>query len=160
MQQRSTTNDSPGVTVLPPKIFSLCFLAGAILEFVFPTRLPWSSSVISVSSGGILSAFGFLILMYAHSTFQRNETHTHPNLPAKKLISFGIYTITRNPMYLGSVIFFVGLALVFSSLWLAGSAVMIWCYLQWYVIPKEEAYMLRKFGDEYALYKKTARRWV
>lgn len=160
MQQRTSQVDSPGLTVIPPKIFLLCFMVGVVLEFMFPTMHLWGDSFMFALGGTSLVVFGIFIMSYAHTTFKRNKTHTSPYKPAAKLVNFGIYTISRNPMYVGSIIIFAGLALSFSSLWLTGSVVAIWCYLQWYVIPKEEAYMERAFGDEYTQYKKTVRRWI
>lgn len=160
MPSKASHADSPGITFIPPKVFLMCFIVGAVLEIIFPTMLPWGSSLVSVLTGMGVIGLGFFIMLHAHSTFQRNGTHVSTYKPAKKLVYFGIYTASRNPMYLGFVIIFWGLALIFSSLWLTGSAVGLWCYLQWYVIPKEEAYMERAFGDEYKQYKKTVRRWI
>ena len=52
-------------------------------------------------------------------------------------------------MYLGGSLFFIGIALTAGSLWLLVAYPPLGLYLALYVIPREEAYMMRANGDDY-----------
>jgi protein-S-isoprenylcysteine O-methyltransferase Ste14 len=40
------------------------------------------------------------------------------------------------------------------------SAVPMFLYLNWYVIRREEKYLVRAFGEEYEAYRRRVRRWL
>ena len=76
------------------------------------------------------------------------------------LITTGIFSITRNPMYLG--LFFV----TFSTVLFFGSwfVIIILMFFVWYItkfqiIPEEEA-MEKLFGVKYDEYRQKVRRWI
>ena len=55
-----------------------------------------------------------------------------PDVPGERLVSTGLYAYTRNPMYLGHIIFLTGLTLTLRS-WLAALitvAVAIWFHFR------------------------------
>ena len=64
-------------------------------------------------------------------------------------------------MYLGLVLAYIGGAIFINSIWplllLPVRHLFLWVGL---VIAKEEAHLLSRFGDAYADYKKSVRRWV
>jgi protein-S-isoprenylcysteine O-methyltransferase Ste14 len=79
--------------------------------------------------------------------------------PPQHLVTEGLYRYTRNPMYLGHLIFTAGLALTFWS-WLALAillANMIWFHLR---VRGDEAHLLQHFGAPYADYCRRVKRWI
>ena len=70
------------------------------------------------------------------------------------------FKYTRNPMYLGMVIFLIGLSiyngliigLIFVPLFIA--------YISFFQIKPEEAAMIKIFGDDYRTYMQKVRRWI
>jgi protein-S-isoprenylcysteine O-methyltransferase Ste14 len=54
----------------------------------------------------------------------------------------------------------VGLTLLFDNPWMLAFLVPVLVLMQYGVILREEAYLERKFGDEYRAYKKQVRRWL
>jgi len=81
------------------------------------------------------------------------------DVPPEKIISRGPYRFTRNPMYLGHLIFLLGLALTFRS-WFAlvilgGRA--LWFHRR---VLQDEARLEKIFGAEYAAYRVQVRRWI
>jgi protein-S-isoprenylcysteine O-methyltransferase Ste14 len=75
------------------------------------------------------------------------------------LVSDGPYRYTRNPMYLGHLIFMAGLALAFWS-WLAAAILlvnMIWFDLR---VRGDEVHLLQHFGTPYADYCRRVKRWI
>ena len=82
------------------------------------------------------------------------------NSCTRRLVTSGVYRFTRNPMYLGLVAFPVGLGIVAGSWPVLVSAVPMFLYFDRYVIPREEAYLTRTFGADYAAYCRRVRRWL
>lgn len=71
----------------------------------------------------------------------------------------GIYTRTRNPMYLGLTLFTLGLGIGTANPWLVLLAPLLLLYLQERVVKREEAYLTARFGAEYEAYRRRVRRW-
>jgi len=80
-------------------------------------------------------------------------------VPPVRLVSSGVYRFTRNPMYLGHLIFLLGLALVLRS-WL-GSALLLLQAL-WFQrrVLRDEARLKELFGQDYDDYMRRVPRWV
>ncbi|PKB83039.1 MAG: hypothetical protein BZY88_02950 [SAR202 cluster bacterium Io17-Chloro-G9] len=77
----------------------------------------------------------------------------------ERLLQEGPFRVTRNPMYLGHLIFMLGLALSFGS-WL-GAAILL-ANLPWFHrrVLKDETLLHDKFGAEYDDYRQRVKRWV
>ena len=56
------------------------------------------------------------------------------------------------------VVGLMGLAIAFNSLWILAALVLFYLVIRYGVIPREEAYFERKFGDVYLGYKSRVRR--
>ncbi|HKY09076.1 MAG TPA: isoprenylcysteine carboxylmethyltransferase family protein [Candidatus Binatia bacterium] len=79
--------------------------------------------------------------------------------PPQRLVSTGPYAYTRNPMYLGHVIFLIGLTLTLKS-WLAGVitvAVAAWFHSR---VLGDEAKLAKRLGQPYVDYSARVKRWV
>jgi protein-S-isoprenylcysteine O-methyltransferase Ste14 len=68
---------------------------------------------------------------------------------AERLNTTGIYSVVRNPLYLGNFFMWLGIALFLHDVWLTVVYVLLfWLYYE-RIIFAEEAYLRNKFGDEY-----------
>ena len=79
--------------------------------------------------------------------------------PPDRLVSSGPYAYTRNPMYLGHIIFLIGLTLTLQS-WFAALitiAVAIWFHIR--VLGDEKKLAIR-LGKPYIDYVNTVKRWI
>ena len=79
--------------------------------------------------------------------------------PPERLVSSGPYAYTRNPMYLGHIIFLIGLTLTFQS-WLAALiaiAVAIWFHMR---ILGDEKELAARLGKPYVDYANAVKRWI
>jgi steroid 5-alpha reductase family enzyme len=81
------------------------------------------------------------------------------DVPPQRLVSDGPYRYTRNPMYLGHLIFMAGLALTFWS-WLALAILVV--NLFWFDrrVRGDEQRLLQLFGAPYADYCRRVKRWI
>ena len=156
------SGDHPNVLVWPPVLFAgavgLAWLAGLMLPLDFLQTYGvagwqfWLGLVIAIL-GVFLGLSGIL-------AFRRAGTHVHPNHPALVVVRDGPYRMTRNPMYLGAVLFLIGLALFASLEWLVLLIPPVVAILHIGVILREERYMLKKFGTEYSDYLARTHRWL
>jgi protein-S-isoprenylcysteine O-methyltransferase Ste14 len=77
----------------------------------------------------------------------------------QKLITGGPYGFTRNPVYLGHLIFLIGLALTLQSLFAAILAVVTAVAFQRRIL-RDENRLAGVFGQEYFEYKSRVKRWI
>src|SRR5262250_1599692 len=79
--------------------------------------------------------------------------------PPERLVSSGPYAYTRNPMYLGHIIFLIGLTLTLQS-WFAALitiAVAIWFHIR---VLGDEKKLASTLGKPYVDYVNAVRRWI
>lgn len=79
--------------------------------------------------------------------------------PPQKLIEGGPYRYTRNPMYLGHLIFLLGLALSLRSRpsWILFVINIVWFHNR---VLKDEARLRKIFGVQYEAYCRRVKRWL
>lgn len=88
------------------------------------------------------------------------RTSLNPHRPTTALVLSGPFRFTRNPMYVGLTVFYIGLMLVFELTWgLILLPIVVWLITIWVIVP-EEKYLEQKFGSDYLDYKSRVRRWV
>ncbi|HJX80922.1 MAG TPA: isoprenylcysteine carboxylmethyltransferase family protein [Candidatus Udaeobacter sp.] len=81
------------------------------------------------------------------------------DIPPERLVSTGPYACTRNPMYLGHIIFLIGLTLTLRS-WFAGLitvAVTVWFHSR---VLDDEKKLAIELGKPYTDYTKSVKRWI
>ena len=103
---------------------------------------------------------GFLLIGAALGLFQLLGTRAEPWKPASALVTIGIYRFTRNPMYLGMAAIYLGAALFAHSLVATLLLVPLLGFMDRIIIPREEAYLARRFGADYAAFRRRVRRWL
>jgi protein-S-isoprenylcysteine O-methyltransferase Ste14 len=108
----------------------------------------------------VLALAGFVVIGLGTRRFVAAGTNIPPILPTTALVVDGIYARTRNPMYLGSTLVYVGLGVAAGSLWAIGLVVPLLWVMNVGVIAREERYLERKFGEAYRAYKARVRRWL
>ena len=82
-----------------------------------------------------------------------------PDKPPEHLVSTGPYAYTRNPMYLGHLIFLLGLTLTLTS-WLAALitlGVAPWFHLR---VLNDERRLVKRLGKPYVDYMHSVKRWI
>ena len=112
-------------------------------------------------TGVVLLIAGFALTSWAQLTFKRHRAEIYPwSETHSALVTGGPFRFSRNPMYLGLVVFGVGAALVAGTwaMWLVPA--MVFLLDQLVIIPFEERSMERAFGDAYRAYRTRVRRWL
>lgn len=154
-------HDSPGVPVPPPLLFVFGFLVGLLADGVVPVGLFGPARrTIAVTGGWGSIAAGLLVMFWGIATFVRSRTAVMPHLPASRLVTSGPYRFTRNPMYVGLTLTYVGLALLIDTAWPLFVLPLVLVLLVVVVVRREERYLERAFGEAYRSYRHRVRRWV
>src|SRR5262245_24785376 len=156
---QSGAPDAAGVIALPPFIYLGFLVAVTVLEAITPLPLGVHATARYVV-GALLAVAGFVIIGLGTRRFVAAGTNIPPNLPTTALVVDGIYGWTRNPMYLGSTLVYLGLGIAAGSLWAILFLVPLLWVMSMGVIAREERYLERKFGDAYRTYKARVRRWA
>jgi len=152
--------DVARVVALPPFIFLGFLVAATVLEVIAPLPLLGAHATVRYVVGAALALGGFAMIGSGARRFVAAGTNISPSLPTKALVVDGIYGRTRNPLYLGSTLVYLGLSVAAGSLWAIVLLVPLLWVINMGVIAREERYLERKFGDTYRAYKARVRRWV
>ncbi|MDQ2666093.1 MAG: isoprenylcysteine carboxylmethyltransferase family protein [Gemmatimonadota bacterium] len=152
---------SAGVYVPPP----LWFAAGLLLGWAgdrYLVALPMSPAIASHvwSVGPLFIVAGVVLVAWGMVTFRRAGTAIVPNRPAARIVSSGPYRFTRNPMYTGLTLVYVGVSALLASWWPLLLLPVVLVVVFQFVIRREEAYLHSAFGDEYAAYCGRVGRWL
>ena len=92
--------------------------------------------------------------------FARAGTPVSPFRAPTRLVTDGPYRLTRNPGYLGMALGYAGIALLAGAPWALLPLPAVLALVDRGVIVREERYLRRHFGDQYARYERRARRWI
>jgi protein-S-isoprenylcysteine O-methyltransferase Ste14 len=147
----------------------LAAMAGESLIFLFgiPAFLFWlaavggerwrfKSSPLLSASCLVLAALGlFLALWTVWVQFRRARGTPIPFMATKKLLTDKPYSFCRNPMALGTILFYLGIARFTASLKPVLAVILFACLLIAYVKLIEEKEMSLRFGEEYSQYKQS-----
>lgn len=142
-------------------VYSAGLLAGWWLNSVrtFPIDSA-GAGVAQLVLGGIALAAGTVLFFWGLWTFYRARTGIMLQQDASHVVQSGPYRFSRNPMYVGSTIGYVGLALLFNLAWPVVLLPVVLIVLTLTVILREERYMQSRFGSTYDAYCSRVPRWL
>jgi protein-S-isoprenylcysteine O-methyltransferase Ste14 len=126
---------------------------GPACGFVFP------------ANAGIAIAFavaGAVTVILGVLSFRRARTTVNPMKPgsASSLVCSGVYTWTRNPMYLGLLVALTGWGAFLSNALALLFLPAFILYMNRFQIEPEERALTTLFGQEFIDYKSQVRRWL
>jgi protein-S-isoprenylcysteine O-methyltransferase Ste14 len=144
-----------------PWVFILGYLLGVVLEHALPlpVRISIEPSLIN-AVGAAVFALGAVIAGWGWWTFHKAGTTTVPGQRSSQLVTWGPYRYTRNPMYVGLTIAYLGEAVLQRQIWPVILLPLVIAYVNGVVIPVEQAKLTEVFGQEYARYQQRVRRWL
>lgn len=149
---------SPRIFVPPPLIIFGTLLLGLWAD----DRLHFEEAfmVLPLAFGGLIAIVGLSLIATALGVFKRAETRPEPWKPAATLVHKGVYRFTRNPMYLGMLLAYLGFALAFLSPTAALLLIPLFLAIDRLIVTREEAYLSDRFGAEYDRYRSEVPRWL
>jgi protein-S-isoprenylcysteine O-methyltransferase Ste14 len=162
MTSESSTSN-PGVRFPPPFLFVGALLVAWLLESRV-ARIRFVGGDASTgpleTAGTFLIAVGIALILWGMVTFVQARTAIIPIKSASRLVDTGPYRLSRNPMYTGMAISYLGAMLLLNWGWALVLFPVIIVLLRRFVIAREERYLMAEFGEEYAAYCRRVRRWI
>lgn len=109
-----------------------------------------------------LVVVGVMLGVLGVLAFRAVQTSTNPLKPeqASALVTTGVYQVTRNPMYLGLLLWLLALAAYLWSWWLLAGPLIFVIYMTRLQIQPEELILQNLFGERYSSYAAKVRRWI
>jgi protein-S-isoprenylcysteine O-methyltransferase Ste14 len=83
-----------------------------------------------------------------------------PTVPTERLVVSGLYRYVRNPMYVGVVTALLGETILFWNRGLVIESVLVFLGANLFVLLYEEPSLMRRYPEEYSLYKRNVPRWL
>jgi protein-S-isoprenylcysteine O-methyltransferase Ste14 len=148
-------------TRIPPLALAIA-IGGAMKLYAYACPLAIDTSPLLAVLGIGLAQLSAAIALVAFATFAHARTTINPLDPsrASSLVTYGIYRISRNPIYLSLLLLLIAYALRLAS-WLEclGPVLFVAYVTRFQIIPEEEI-LAQKFGAAFLAYKTRTRRWL
>lgn len=89
------------------------------------------------------------------------QQHLRYRLRVKKCLTItGLYSLVRNPIYVGNILMCLGAVITSELLWLVPIALLYWFTIYSLVVRYEERHLLEKYGEPYRRYLAEVPRWL
>jgi len=129
-----------------------------VFHYLIPVMIvisrPWSYL------GALVMLLGLALAAWASMRFRTAGTGFQLQGGGSVLVTSGPFQFSRNPMYLGMLIWLIGLAVLLGSLIAFLFPILFFLLANLLVIPLEEKDMELRVGEEFVEYKRRARRWL
>lgn len=151
----------PGAAVVPvppPAFYVGGFAAGLAAAHWVPLGFDRPAAVVAaaglfLAAGGGLALAGVLAVVVHRTTIV-------PHRPVSTLVTSGPYRISRNPMYTGLALAYVGVALLIGTGWPLVTLPLVLVAVRRLAIQPEEHYLTSRYADAYTGYRHRVRRWL
>ena len=160
MATESNKTDSPGVYIPPPLFYVLVFIAAVFIQQKISIADALFQSLTIKIVGIVLLIIALFFLVRSLRQFFQSKNTLILIRPASSLQTNGIYSISRNPMYVGLAIVYLGISCFIGNWWNIILFPFLLLVVQEYIIKPEEKYLERRFGQDYLDYKSKVRRWL
>jgi protein-S-isoprenylcysteine O-methyltransferase Ste14 len=160
VNERMDLSKGPRVYVPPPLLYVAAFHLAVYLQHLRPLPAARAGGIAVRAAGILFFAAAAFFQFRSLTQFFRTKNTVVTIRPAHSLQTDGIYRISRNPMYVGLALIYLGVACFAGNLWTLLLFPVLLIVVQEFVIKREERYLDAAFGNEYAEYKRRTRRWL
>lgn len=157
---QSDKSKGPGVYFPPPLFYAFTFSVAIFIH----KRIQFGDTFFRMKATKgfgiifLISALFFLFRSLRQFFLTKNTVILIK--PATSLQTTGIYSLTRNPMYLGLALLYLGLTCFFGNWWNIILFPLLILLVQEFIIKPEEKYLEHEFGIDYEKYSSKVRRWL
>ena len=143
---------------LPPSYFFSAIVLMALLHYLLPVReiITWPWTVLGIA----FLVAGAMLNLSADKAFKVNNTTVKPFQESARLITAGVFGVTRNPMYLGMALILAGIATMAGTVTPFLVIPVFVVLMDWVFIRVEEGMLAQRFGDQWLDYKQRVRKWI
>lgn len=144
--------------VPPPVLLGIAIALSYVISVQFPIL---QFTDVSISFAGIIFiTAGISLFLWAIKLLRKHRTTLRPHGKPSKLITYGPYRLSRNPIYLGFLMISIGTVLLFANVLAFAGPIIFFVFISTFVIPMEESMLTKVFGKSYKSYNKKIRRWI
>ena len=133
------------------KQLSILIMVLFLFMLVVPIFIDITSKPVLLILGFVFFTIGCIFILISYLNYFTT--------PLGKLITKGMYKISRNPIYVFSLVAIIGIVVLCES-FLLGFSLLIYSIIQHPIIKDEERFCENNFGEEYERYKKNTRRYL
>jgi protein-S-isoprenylcysteine O-methyltransferase Ste14 len=145
----------------PSALFLITFAAAMFLSWVYPLKISlFIEAEKARLTGVVILLISLLLNLLAMKEFKKHLTPHAPFEIPEKLIKTGVFTLSRNPVYVALVLSMFGLGFVFDTVWLLAGGFVLLLLLHYLIVAGEENILKETFKGEYADYMRQTRRWL
>ncbi len=144
----------------PPILIVLAIGIAVVLGSFAPLPWPGLDDGPAKLVGIAIGIAGLALVIWAIVTLHQHKTTVMPNKGSSELVTSGPFRWVRNPIYLGDVFIFMGLAEVTKNIWFVILGLVFAVLVTWLSVLPEERHLEARFGDDYRAYKAKTRRWI
>ncbi len=148
------------VLPIPPPLYYLAAFGAGIALRTTGTALNFGTGAVILAAGGSVATAGIGLAVAGIAQGRRARTTIVPHRPVTVLLTGGVYRISRNPMYTGLTIAYLGATLLTGSWWPLITLPAALLAVRVLVIGPEERYLTARFGPTYLDYRSHTRRWI
>jgi protein-S-isoprenylcysteine O-methyltransferase Ste14 len=137
---------------------TILFLLPVLLHFFLPIAQIVAPPYIYLGIPVMLA--GLALTGWAARTFREARAGFSLGEERPYLVTGGPFRFTRNPIYLGMLLWLLGLAILLGSLATFILPIFVFLLANFILIPPEEKSMEQTFGPQFDTYRKRVRRWM
>ena len=126
------------------------FLLVPLLATGAPDAMNWILGIVLIALGEVIRLAG----VAAAGTVTRRRSRT-----VQRLVTYGIFALMRNPLYVGNFLIWMGFIVVSDVLWFIPIAIALFAIEYTLIVRYEEGVLESIFGAEYLAYKDRTSRW-
>jgi len=133
------------------KLSFACMHLIVIASYVYSVFLPLKLVTPWFHIGLLIYLLGMLITIIATLNFATTSVD--------KPVTKGVYTFSRNPMYVGESLINISISIACLS-WIFFLVAVVVAILEHNIVISEERFCLKKYGDAYREYMSRTSRWI
>ena len=146
----------PVLRFRPPRIAMSLVAAALVIHYALPLPLHSSQPLIAAT----VASVGFMIMIRAWWLFRHANTAICPTDRSTTLLTNDIFSLSRNPMYLGMGLMLAAAGLIFGTPGFYIATLGYFAVIGRHFIPFEERVLTQQYGDAYVAYSSRVRRWM
>lgn len=147
------------IPFLPPLALLPSLAVGVALHHLLHPLSLFPLGILGHIVGWPVLCIGLTLAGWAVRVLARHGESPQVFRPTERIVDDGPYAWSRNPIYLGFVLAYLGIGFLVNSAWLLLLTPLVVALLHYGVVVREEEYLAALFGDHYAAYRCRVRRW-
>jgi protein-S-isoprenylcysteine O-methyltransferase Ste14 len=140
-------------------MFLTALLAGALVDYWWHIQLVDFENANKIGLVLMLAASALILWAGKSGRSFLKAVEQKAGAVEREVFTYGPYSISRNPTYLGLILLSLGFSFVMNSWAMLVAFLLSFFFVNYVILPTEEDLMEKKYGEAYRAYKKTVRRW-